>query len=235
MGVLGGAEIAAGESEHAALDCKRLRNFLPASLLKWMAHIGEISADGIDQPLRALPERVAKHFSATVHLETVGLAPLRQRVDAPGHGPLADAGRADLDAVEDLGELADHARIGNDRAEAVARDAVGLREAVELDGVIAPCAALEEPMRAIQRRRQEVAIGLVDDEPESAPAAKVRNVLDDAIRVDRAGGVVRRDEHDRLRAGVDQALGLVGSGTNPTAGSQGSARASTPSIFAVIS
>src|SRR5215207_11218484 len=171
------------------IDCKRLRNFLPASLLKWMAHIGEISADGIDQPLRALPERVAKHFSATVHLATVGLAPLRQRVDAPGHGPLADAGRADLDAVEDLGELADHARIGNDRAEAVARDAVGLREAVELDGVIAPCAALEEPMRAIQRRRQEVAIGLVDDEPESAPAAKVRNVLDDAIRVDRAGGL----------------------------------------------
>ena len=51
-------------------------------------------------------------------------------------------------------------------------ECIGLREAVELDDAIAASRRGEEAMRRGQRRRQEVAIGLVEDQPQPAPRAE---------------------------------------------------------------
>ena len=42
--------------------------------------------------------------------------------------------------------------------------------------------ALPEPVRALERGRQEVAIGLVDDEEDAAPAAEIGEGADDPVR-----------------------------------------------------
>src|SRR4051812_18730959 len=147
MRVLGGAEIAAGERQHAALDRELFRHGRGGFAREWVADIGEICADRIHLPFLALPERAAEGLGAAMHLAPVFVTPRGQRADAPGERALARAGRADLHTVEDLREIADHGGVGEDGAEATARDAVGLGEAVELDDALAPGAVGEEAVR----------------------------------------------------------------------------------------
>ena len=96
------ARIVTGERQHAALDCELFRHRRGGFARERVADIGEIGADRIHLPFRALPERAAEGLGAAMHLAPVLVAPRRQRIDAPGERALASAGRADLDAVDDL-------------------------------------------------------------------------------------------------------------------------------------
>ena len=75
-----------------------------------MAQIGEIGADRLDPPFRQRRERVPKNLCTAVDLGPVVLAPVAQASMAQGSARLGRARGADLDAVEDLGDLLDERR-----------------------------------------------------------------------------------------------------------------------------
>ena len=52
-------------------------------------------------------------------------------------------------------------------------------------------------MRAGIRFRQEVTIGFVEDQPDAACLAKRENLVEKLRRIDRAAGIIRRDDGDR--------------------------------------
>ena len=87
---------------------------------------------------------------------------------AQGSAAWAGTGRADLDAVDDLLQLGDHRFTGDHRAHPVAGNGVGLGEGIERDQVFARRLMGEEAMRLAERRVEEVAVGLVEDEIHSA-------------------------------------------------------------------
>ena len=74
-----------------------------------------------------------------------------------------------------------------------------LGKAVQRHQVVAPGGVAKQRVRRRRGRTcgQEIAIGLVDQQPESAPLAQRKDVAQQWRRVDRAGRVVGRDQHQR--------------------------------------
>ena len=78
--------------------------------------------------------------------------------------------------------------------------------------MVRPIRAGEAVVRALQGERPEVAVGLVDDQRETAPPAEVREGRDCRRRVESAGRIVGADEEDRPNPPVEESLGLRGVG-----------------------
>ena len=134
-----GAEIAAGQRQHAALDRELFRHRRGGFAREWVADIGEIGADrsrpaipgsarargGRSSARRCISRRLSSRHAASASMPQAsarwpargGQIWMQSRIFASS--PITGASAVDC-------------------AEAVARDAVGLREAVELDDALAP-------------------------------------------------------------------------------------------------
>ena len=83
-------------------------------------------------------------------------------------------------------------------------NAEGFGEAVELDETVLPARIGEQPMWGAVAVGEEVAIGLVNDQPDAACAADLENRLQHGLGIDGAGRVVGRHQHDSARALSDR-------------------------------
>ena len=157
--------------------------------------------------------------AAAEDLGALGGDPGAEVAQAPEGGLLAELGRADGDAVEDLLRLGEAGGAGDQRAGAVAGQVEGLGEGVELDDVVAPARVGEEVVRAAVRA-QEVAVGLVDDQDRAVLAGDGGELGDERGRVLGAGGVVGGDEHDGADAGGHAGAGGLRVGEHAGAAGQ---------------
>jgi len=118
------------------------------------------------------------------------LPPPRQQVAEAVEGRfLAEAWRTDRDAVHRLLDLGHQARAGRDAADPIAGQGENLGEAVEVDQRAAPRRIGEEIVRPFAWR-QEVLVGLVEDECDAALLGELIEGVDGRARIDGAGRVV---------------------------------------------
>ena len=111
--------------------------------------VGEVGAAAEDAPAGEGFERRAGGVAAAEDLEALARDPGVEVAQAPEGGVLAGLGRADRRGVEDLLDLGEAGGRGDEGAGAVAGQAEGLRERVEVDEGVAPVGVLEERVRAV--------------------------------------------------------------------------------------
>ena len=128
MLVLAGAEEAAGQDQHPEFASQRLGDRLGRPVRDGMAHIGEIGADLVELPARQAGKGGAEDVCPSCDLVAVCVAPVGQFINGPGQCRLSRAGRADLDAVNDLFQLGDGRLAGDHGAHPVAGNGVGFGE-----------------------------------------------------------------------------------------------------------
>ena len=136
--------------------------------------IGEIGA-GAHQLVADVvaAEGIAQGREAVAHHRGVGATPVAERAQAVDRRRLADARRADGDRIHGLGDLGAEPRTAGDGADAVAGEAEDLREAVEMDQRLGPGGIAEQVVRC-RVARQEITVGLVDDERETMGPGQAR-------------------------------------------------------------
>jgi hypothetical protein len=73
------------------------------------------------------------------------------------------------------------------------------------------------PLRVAEQRvrplalGQKILVGLVEDQRDAALAGELVERVNGFARIDRAGRIVGRDQHDGARLGADQPGGILGS------------------------
>ena len=175
--------------------------------------VGEVGAAAEDAPAGEGGEGGVGGVAAAEDFEALGGEPGVEVAQAPEGGALAGLGGADRGGVEDLLDLGEAGGGGDEGAGAVAGQAVGLREGVEVDQGVAPVGVGEEGVGA-GLGGGEVAVGLVEDEGEAVRAGEGGEGGDGVGRVLGAGGVVGGDEDDGAGAGGEAgAGGLAGRGS----------------------
>ena len=133
---------------------------------------------------------------------------------APDRPDLAKLPGRDRHGVKELLDLDQPRGSGDQRADPVPGQAVGLGKRIQLDQRVAPVRIGEKVVgRALARI--EVAVGFVHHQRDPPRPAQIEEGADDLGRVFRARGVVGGDQHDRAGARGDEGGGPVGVGDHP--------------------
>jgi hypothetical protein len=187
-----------------------------------VGEVGEVGAEALEPPTPLLqrPEALRHGGAPRQHLSPLARDPVAQVAHPPERGALAQLGRADGHAVEELLGLREARGRREQGAHAVARQAVGLGEGIELDQRVVPIGVLEQRVgRAVAA--VEVAVGLVHHERDAARPAEVAEGREEAAWVLHARRVVGRHEHDGAGEGREERGRQLGVGQHPRADGQG--------------
>src|SRR4029079_182570 len=111
-------------------------------------------------------------------------------------------GRADDKTVEHLLQIRDERAAGDDRADTIAIQGIGLRETVELNEGLLPVIVTKQVMRR-SRAFAEILVGFVDDEGDIATPGNLEEFADRLGRIDRARRIVRLAKHEGARLSID--------------------------------
>ena len=173
-----------------------------------VAHVSEVGA-GADHRVGQVVarERLPQRLDAVVHHRPLVAPPVAEVLHAEERRVLADARRANRDAIHRLGDLVEKRAARDHRPDPVAGETVDLGKAVQVHQRFGPVGAREQPVRR-PLGVEEVAVGLVDHQGDSRPPRDLEEPRDDIRRVDRAGRVVGGHQHDRPRARAETGLGI---------------------------
>ena len=162
-------------------------------------------------------EAVAQQVGARLQALGVLARPGQQVAQAVERRLLAEPRRADRDAVHRLLDLGHQAGAGGDAADAVAGQGEHLGEAVEMHQRAAPVGSLNSSCGRVALR-QEILVGLVEQQGDAVLLRELEEGVDGRRRIDRAGRIVGRDQHDGARSWADQLVGVLGVGHGAGAG-----------------
>jgi hypothetical protein len=144
-----------------------------------MAHVGEVGTarDELKREIRAR-KRVPKRADPFAHERRLGVAPLVEMLDGIVSGFLADARRTDGDAVQNLLDLRHQCPAARDGADAIAGQAVCLREAEQLHQAFPGVSAGAHESVRRTGVSPKVLVGLVDYQADAPARQKAVNRFD---------------------------------------------------------
>ena len=218
-----GAEHGAGEDEEGEVADEEGGEFAGGEGVG-VLDIGEVGAAAEELPAGQRGDGGGDGVAAAEDFEALA-ATQSARWRRPQRAAFWRAGGADGDGVEDLLGLGEAVGGGDDGAGAVAGEAEGLGEGIEVDEGVAPGGVGEEGMGAVGGG-MEVAVGLVEDEGDAGVAGDLGEFGDEGGGVFGAVGLLGVTRTMARVRGVRRARAAAGSGS--MVGPRGSGLVSMP-------
>jgi hypothetical protein len=186
-----------------------------------MFEIGEICTAAHEPPAFCFDQRhvVMDRRAPVEDFVAFARKPVAEVLQTPEGGALAQLRRADGDGVEEFLDLGQKFGLCNDGSDAVAREAVGLGKGIKLDQRVVPVRVREQAVRWVWAA-VEIAVGLINDQPDAGLAGEGEECGECLCRVFDAAGIVRCHQRNCAGPRRDQRAGGLGIGDQIGAGGQ---------------